>query len=119
MKLLELFENTAPNWTKPSTCAAYVSHLSLSSVLTVVPSIQSSIKVRRLHQILESRKQQQAEMAALKSTMEETQPHAMTAPSPEEVEGLLQTYRERQNEEDFAHDTEYLRQDMQSVLQAG
>ena len=45
--------------------------------------------------------------------------HGVTSLNPEQVTALLQTCRERQNEQDLAHDTEDLRQVMRSALQAG
>lgn len=45
--------------------------------------------------------------------------HPITSLNPNEVTVLLQTYREQQNEQDLAHDTEDLRQVMRSALQAG
>ena len=45
--------------------------------------------------------------------------HPITSLSPDEVAALLQTCRERQNEQDLAYDTEDLRQVMRSALQAG
>ena len=42
-----------------------------------------------------------------------------TSLNPDEVAALLQTCRERQNEQDSAHDTEDLRQVMQAALQSG
>jgi abelson tyrosine-protein kinase 1 len=45
--------------------------------------------------------------------------HAITSLNPDEVTVLLQTCRERQNEQDLAHDAEDLRQVMRSALQAG
>ena len=43
----------------------------------------------------------------------------LTPLNPSEVATLLQTFRERQNEQDQAHDTEDLRHVMRSALQAG
>ena len=43
----------------------------------------------------------------------------MTSLNPDEVAALLQTCRQRQNEQDSAHDTEDLRQVMQTALQSG
>ena len=43
----------------------------------------------------------------------------VTSLNPDEVTALLQTCRERQNEQDLAHDTEDMRQVMRAALQSG
>ena len=55
-----------------------------------------------------------------KATESETAVNAhVSSLDPDEVAVLLQTCRERQNEQDLAHDVEDLRQVMQAALQAG
>ena len=114
-------------------------------MLTVVLMVQLSIQIRILRQIHETDIQRQADMEALVSeikgrihshaTITETaaspvpspvtrhvvdqDKHPITSLNPDEVAALLQTCRERQNEQDMAHDTEDLRQVMRSALQAG
>ena len=103
--------------------------------------VQLSIQIRILRQIKDSDRQRRAELEALISATNGTiQLHAMTIESaasptsprvtdtfkghvtslnPDEVAVLLQTCRERQNEQDSAHDMEDLRQVMRAALQAG
>lgn len=109
--------------------------------------VQLSIQIRILRQIHETDKQRQAEMEALiseirgtiqtRAAITETAAPPVSSPvtrhvmsegstlkhlaslNPNEVAALLQTCRERQNEQDLAHDTEDLRQVMRSALQAG
>lgn len=101
-----------------------------------------SIQIRILRQIHESDKHRQEEMEVLISELRgrispplasPAASHAahdvqerpatfkdhITSLDPEEVAALLRTRREQQNEQDLAHDTEDLRQVMQSALHAG
>ncbi|KAF9647369.1 hypothetical protein BDM02DRAFT_2705085 [Thelephora ganbajun] len=107
-----------------------------------------SIQIRILRQIQDSDRQRQAEIEALISSVKGTiQPHVTTIESatspvispvspqvtdgkltfkgrisslnPDEVVALLRTCQERQNEQDFTHDMEDLRQFMQAALQTG
>ena len=130
----------------PFTCSAYVSYSPFGSTLIAVFLGQLSIQIRILRQIHETDRHRQAEMEALiseikgtiqtrattaetlaspalspviRSITDEGFKHDITSLNPDEVAALLRTCRERQNEQDLAHDTEDLRQVMRSALQAG